>query len=176
MNINLQNSINNQKNLDIHPCWWKNKSVCKLIEGLADKVSKWKGAVERIESYDNKTQHELSLAADLRKYIQIITQDWPLEPDEIKKFLCGLWKYEYPEQGYIPSCYTWARKTVSISQIRYGQPYAKLSQKKVNKFIELINSDASLPPLVCLNDELLDVYHRYHAYKKCGRSDGIVKK
>jgi len=173
MNINLQNSINNQKNLDIHPKWWENKSNRELIEGLVDKVAKWTKMIERIENYDNKTEHELSLVADLRKYIRIVSQDLPCEPNEIKKYLCGLWNYEYPKQGCLPSFYTWVRKTVSLSQIVYLKPYSKLSQKKISHFIALIKSGVSLPPLVCLNDELLDGHHRYQAYKKCGCYDGI---
>jgi hypothetical protein len=173
MNINLQNSINNQKHLDIHPNWWKGKSTYELIEGLAGKVIKWKEMIERIERYDGKTQYELSFLTSLRKYIQIITQDWPSESDAIKSYLCGLWNYEYPKQGCLPSCYTWVRKTVTLSQIVCDKPHSKLSQKKVNSFIELINSDISLPPLVCLNGELLDGFHRYQAYKKCGRNDGV---
>jgi len=173
MNINLQNSINNQKHLDIHTNWWKTKSESELIERLAGKVAKWKEMIERIESYESKTQRELSIVANLRKYIQIITQDWPSESAAIKKYLCGLWNYEYPKQGCLPSYYTWARKAIALSQIAYRKPYSKLSQKKVNNFVELINSGISLPPLVCLNDELLDGFHRYHAYKRCGYNDGI---
>ena len=93
--------------------------------------------------------------------------------NEIKDYLCKLWKQEYPAQGIIPAYYEWKRKNVPISHIVCGEHYHGISQEKVGKFVELIKSGVELPPLVCLNGELIDGYHRYHAYKAVDNSDSV---
>ena len=157
------------------------KSAESVIKAEADYLFVVKGNNERLHDelvlfFSDPPENAVTKYTTKEKNggrIQITTQEWPSESDEINKYLCGLWNYEYPKQGCLPSVYTWVRKTVALSQIAYRKPYSKLSQKKISHFIALINSGISLPPLVCLNDELLDGFHRYQAYKKCGRNDGI---
>ena len=98
---------------------------------------------------------------------------WAIEPEEIKKYLCDLWKLEYPGQICLPSFYSWEIKKTSLCHIVYGKPASKISKQKINNFIQLINSGVALQPLVCLNGELIDGYHRYNAYKKCNIFDDI---
>ena len=94
-----------------------------------------------------------------------LTNDFDAE--EIKNYLCELWRSEYPSQGCLPAYYSWKLKRMPLLEIVYGNP-AGISREKVNNFIQLIQSGAVLQPLVCFNGELIDGYHRYHAYKKCG--------
>jgi len=96
-----------------------------------------------------------------------IMNTWPSEPGNIKRYLCDLWGREYPEQGCLPLYYTWKHKSISISQIKYGNPF-RISPDKVDAYVKLLCSGISLPPLVCLYGELIDGYHRYHAFKKFG--------
>ena len=71
-NINVQNSIKNQRFLPMHPDWWKEHKD-DLEEGLKNSVEKWEKMLDRIEKYDNKTIHVISLIEDLKQYIDICT-------------------------------------------------------------------------------------------------------
>ena len=97
---------------------------------------------------------------------------WPFDSDRIKEHLCDIWKHEYPEQGCLPCYYSWEKVCISLSDVKYGTP-TKISQDKIKEFIAIIKSGKQFPPLICFNGELIDGYHRYHAYKKLGITKNI---
>jgi len=35
---------------------------------------------------------------------------WPDKPEEIKRYLCDLWRCEYSDQGCVPRYYDWERR------------------------------------------------------------------
>jgi hypothetical protein len=75
MKINVQNSINKQKDLPMHPKWWdKYKTTEELEVALASIVDGWKNTIAKYEGYHNKTRHEQRLIDDLEKCIKIVTQ------------------------------------------------------------------------------------------------------
>jgi len=124
------------------------------------------------ERYLKKADRMCCIAACLVKFGYLRESRWPSKSDKIKEYLCMLWEKEYSGQGCLPRCYSWRKKAVTLGQIKYGNP-AKIVQKKIDEFAKLVQAGVPLPPLVCLNGELIDGYHRYHAYMKCGRSELI---
>lgn len=85
--------------------------------------------------------------------------------EQIKSYLADLWRKEYPQQvsfiDYILS-FDWEVCKAEIQKLKCGKPHRKA---KVEKYATLLSKGIQLPPLVVINGEVIDGYHRYHALK-----------
>ena len=84
---------------------------------------------------------------------------------EIKAYLAELWHKEYPKQkGFIDFIlsFDWEVCKAELSKLQCGKPH---KSEKVKKYANLLSKGTQLPPLVVINGEVIDGYHRYHALK-----------
>jgi hypothetical protein len=72
MNINLQNYIDNQKDLDFHPKFWE-KPVSEIMLKLEGCYEKSLGRIEELSGRNNLNIHERGLLTGARKFIEIAT-------------------------------------------------------------------------------------------------------
>lgn len=79
----------------------------------------------------------------------------------------NLWKQEYPEQdrGFIHAC-EWEELTVPLEKLTADKPS---DMKKARQYLALLrNGQAEFPPLVCVNNMIIDGLHRFWAYQQMG--------
>lgn len=79
----------------------------------------------------------------------------------------NLWKQEYPEQdrGFIHAC-EWEELTVPLEKLTADKPS---DMKKARQYLALLrNGQAEFPPLVCVNNMVIDGLHRFWAYQQMG--------
>lgn len=83
----------------------------------------------------------------------------------IKDYIDKLWKKEYPQQGSIANCCEWEEKIVPIDAIICdGRPQ---NIRKAKKYAKMVKEGCfNFAPIICINDQVIDGYHRFWAYKE----------
>lgn len=79
----------------------------------------------------------------------------------------NLWKQEYPEQdrGFIHTC-EWEELTLPLEKLTADKPK---DMKKARQYLALLrDGQAEFPPLVCVNNMVIDGLHRFWAYQQMG--------
>lgn len=87
-----------------------------------------------------------------------------MNSESIKKFIDKLWKKEYSNQGSISNVCEWEEVLIPIDELLVvGEPSNKAKAKKYSKLVQ--SGNFNFPPLICINNQIVDGYHRYWAYK-----------
>lgn len=84
----------------------------------------------------------------------------------IKDYIKNLWKKEYPEQNpnYLLRI-EWEEKLIPINEITCN--LSPKNMKKAKKYAKLIKEGIfNFSPIICINNEIIDGYHRFWAYKQ----------
>lgn len=74
MKINLQNCIDNQKDLDFHPKFWE-KPTSEIMGKLEEHIEKCLGWIQEFEGRDDLCIHAHNLLSSSRKFVEIATAE-----------------------------------------------------------------------------------------------------
>jgi hypothetical protein len=82
----------------------------------------------------------------------------------ITAYVQALWKKEYPKQsrGWIDSC-EWIETVRPLRELRF-QPPKNIAKAKLYK--KRVDAGMIFPPVICINDTVIDGLHRCWAYSR----------
>ena len=96
-------------------------------------------------------------------------QDIGVKPGPLTDHLHRVWEKENPLQdaAFIDTC-EWEEKVIHLSDLIANPPAGHLNANKVQHFKSLIKGGVEFPPLISVNNNVVDGFHRCKAYAESG--------
>jgi len=106
----------------------------------------------------------------VRRKAQERGQDMSIRPNSLSNHIRDLWHNERPRQdaAFIDAC-EWEENIIPITSLIANPPRGYMNTNKVQHFKSQIENGKEFPPVISVNNYVVDGFHRYRAYAETGK-------
>ena len=132
--------------------------VVSSIPGVTVRANNWNATFKGVDDY-------YVVRNTARKRGKSMT----VQTSDMSSYIHKVWGAEYPNQdaGFIDAC-AWEEKDISIRELTIDYPDNLFDFQKAKAYLDALKAGAVFPPIICINNFVIDGFHRCWAMKQAG--------